>query len=155
MSFLRLALYKGRARLFDRSVQWWTRSPYSHCELILGTNTQGLSVCASSSYIDGGVRIKHMVLDPARWDLLDLPGLSPADARQWFVNHHGQRYDVLGLFGFVLPFVRDDTTRWFCSEACAAAMGLGEPWRYSPGALAAWAQSMSGIPKTPSTRGAA
>lgn len=142
MSRVQLALYKGRSRLFDRAVQWWTRSPYSHCELVFSTDSHGVSTCGSSSYLDGGVRVKHMVLDPARWDLLELPGFSPTDARQWFVDHDRQRYDVMGLFGFVLPFMRDDRSRWFCSEACAAAIGLGEPWRYSPGALAAWAKSL-------------
>lgn len=31
----KVAFYKGRHRLFDRLVQWWTRGPYSHCELLL------------------------------------------------------------------------------------------------------------------------
>jgi hypothetical protein len=140
---MQLALYKGRTRLFDRAVQWWTRSPYSHCELVFSTDNRGVSVCGSSSYLDGGVRIKHMALDPAKWDLLELPGLSDAQVRHWFVVHDGQRYDLIGLFGFVLPFVRESQTRWFCSEACAAAIGLGDAWRYSPGALAALAASLT------------
>lgn len=140
---MQLALYKGRTRLFDRAVQWWTRSTYSHCELVFSTDSHGVSMCGSSSYLDGGVRIKNMALDPAKWDLMDLPGFNPVAASTWFDVHAGERYDLLGLFGFVLPFMRDDTTRWFCSEACAAAVGLGDAWRYSPGALAALARSLA------------
>jgi len=145
---MQLALYKGRTRLFDRAVQWWTRSTYSHCELVFSTDRNGESVCGSSSYLDGGVRIKNMVLDPTKWDIVDLPGFDAVRASKWFDVHAGQRYDVLGLFGFVLPFMRDDRSRWFCSEACAAAIGLGDAWRYSPGALAALAKSQAASPAT-------
>lgn len=140
---VQLALYKGRTRLFDRAVQWWTRSTYSHCELVFNTDSHGVSVCGSSSYLDGGVRIKNMALDPEKWDLVDLPGFDPVHASKWFDMHAGERYDLVGLFGFVLPFMRDNQTRWFCSEACASAMGLGDAWRYSPGALAALATSIN------------
>ena len=106
---MQLALYKGRTRLFDRAVQWWTRSIYSHCELVFSTDSHGVSTCGSSSYLDGGVRIKNMALDPAKWDLVDLPGFDPVAASKWFDVHAGQRYDLIGLFGFVLPFVRDNS----------------------------------------------
>lgn len=140
---MQLAFYKGRTRLFDRAVQWWTRSPYSHCELVLSTDSRGVATCASSSYIDGGVRIKHIALDPAKWDVIDLAGFDAARSAKWFDAHAGQRYDLAGLLGFVLPFTRDDTTRWFCSEACAAALALSDPWRYSPGSLAALIASIN------------
>jgi hypothetical protein len=102
-----------------------------------------VATCASSSYIDGGVRIKHIALDPAKWDVVDVVGFDAARASKWFDAHAGQRYDLAGLLGFVLPFTRDDTTRWFCSEACAEALALGDPWRYSPGGLASLIASIN------------
>lgn len=32
---VRLALYKAPGDLYDRAIRAWTRSPYSHCELVL------------------------------------------------------------------------------------------------------------------------
>lgn len=133
---MKLAMYKGRTRLFDRLVQWWTRAGYSHCELVFQTDPLGRSECASSSWMDSGVRVTWITLDPARWDVVDLPTADDQAARAWVHAHMSQGYDLLGLLGFVWPR-RDDATRWFCSEACAAALGLPDPWRYSPGTLAA------------------
>ena len=35
MGLIYLALYKGRGTLFNRLIRLWTRSKYSHCELVL------------------------------------------------------------------------------------------------------------------------
>ncbi|MGJ8689843.1 MAG: hypothetical protein ACSHXZ_10010 [Gammaproteobacteria bacterium] len=134
---MQLAFYKGGKRLFDRMVQWWTRSSYSHCELVLSYQLDsGEAECASSSKLDGGVRIKLIDLSPDRWDLVDLPFTDEAAARDWFLLHLGEDYDVKGLIGFVGP-IEGRSKKWFCSEACAAALGYKDPWRYSPAMLAA------------------
>jgi hypothetical protein len=128
-----VAFYKGRSRLFDRLVQWWTRSPYSHCEIVLATDAMGKSLCASSSFLDGGVRYKYIKLYPHKWDILQVE--TTRDPAEWMKKHAGAGYDLPGLFGFILRVVPHDGQRWFCSEACAAMLGLPEPWRYDPGTL--------------------
>ena len=128
---MRLAFYKGRHRLFDRVVQWWTRGPYSHVELVF---SDGLA--ASSSVRDGGVRVKAINFAPDRWDILPIDG-DEAPARAWFAAHLGQAYDAAGLFGFVWRPAAGATRRWFCSEAVAAALGMGDAWRFCPNTLAA------------------
>jgi hypothetical protein len=132
---VRAALYKGThpglPGVYNRLVRWWTRSTYSHVELIF---IDGMA--ASASYMDGGVRFKRIDFDPALWDFIDLPDhLEPA-ARAWFTTHAGQPYDLLGNVHFVISPVGDDKRKWFCSEACAAALGFPEPGRYDPGTLA-------------------
>lgn len=128
---MRIAFYKGRHRLFDRVVQWWTRGPYSHVELLF---SDGLA--ASSSIRDGGVRLKVIKFVPERWDILPIEG-DEAAARAWFDSHLGQGYDAAGLFGFVWRPAAGETRRWFCSEAVAAALGMGDAWRFCPNTLAA------------------
>lgn len=128
---MHVAFYKGKTRLFNRLVSWWLRGPYSHCELVLQTSPDGVSLCASSSFMDGGVRLKNMVLDPDHWNLV-LVGGSPAKAWSWAVDHEDDHYDVLGLLGFVWRRQPDDKTKWFCSEAVAAMLGLPDPWRFDP-----------------------
>jgi hypothetical protein len=132
---LKAAFYRGTrpgmAGLYNRAVRWWTKSPYSHIELVFSDGLAG-----SASFADGGVRLKQIEFSPERWDFIELPAhLEPA-ARAWFEQHSGAGYDLLGNLQFILALFGNSRERWFCSEACAAALGLPEPWRYDPGTLA-------------------
>lgn len=145
---MQVAFYKGRKRLFNRITSWWLRGAYSHCELILGVNAAGQAICASSSFMDAGVRIKHMELDPAHWDLVDVAG-SLDDAWQWERDHDGQGYDLLGLAGFVARVLGHDKGKWVCSEAVAAMLGIPDAWRFDPCSL--WAALTRRPPSSAST----
>jgi len=128
---MQVAFYKGRKRLFNRLVSWWTRGPYSHCEVVLGHAVGDLTLCGSSSFRDRGVRVKAIRLDPAKWDILDVEGDLNA-ARKWFAENEGRRYDVRGLFGFVWSANRDSKGKVFCNEACSESMGLTGGARFNP-----------------------
>jgi len=132
---MKAAFYKGTrpgiAGLYNRLVRWWTKSLYSHVELVLSNGRAW-----SSSFDDGGVRYKQIDFDPAKWDLVDLPGHFERDAEAWFRDHMGAGYDLLGNLQFVLSPVPHSQQRWFCSEAVAAALGIPDPWRFAPGTLA-------------------
>lgn len=132
---IEIAFYKGRTRWLDRLIQWWTKGPYSHCEVVTHRRTDGAAWCISSSWVDGGVRGKWIALDPTRWDLVAVPGIDSARAHEWLARHAGQGYDVAGLLGFVWRPLAADLRRWFCSEACADICDLPEPWRLDPNAL--------------------
>lgn len=131
---LRAAFYKGTHAgppgVYNRLVRWWTRSQYSHVELVFGADQ-----AASSSAMDGGVRFKPIQFDPALWDFVDVPEALAVHAWQWFEDHQGAGYDYLGNLHFVLSAVGDDKRRWFCSEAVAAALGMPNPERFDPGTL--------------------
>ena len=129
-----VAFYKGRGRIFNRLVSWWLRGPYSHCELILAASPT-LATCASSSYVDGGVRVKTMRLEPEHWHIVDVE--SDALPEVWLQLHRGDGYDILGLLGFVWRRACGEQRKWFCSEAVAAMLGMPEPWRFDPMTL--WA----------------
>jgi hypothetical protein len=132
---VKAAFYRGTRPglpgIYNRGVRWWTRSPYSHCELIFNDG-----MAASSSFMDGGVRFKRIDFDPEHWDFVDLPAHLEPTARAWFAAHAGQPYDLLGNLHFLLGPVADDKFKWFCSESIAAALGIADPWRYDPGVLA-------------------
>ena len=131
---MNIAFYKGRKRLFNRLTAWWLKGPYSHVELILDTDKNGLAICASSSMMDGGVRVKHMLLDPEHWDIVPISG-DPAQAWAWLREHEGEGYDYLGLVGFIARVLGHDKERWLCSEAVAAMLGVPESWRFDPCSL--------------------
>jgi hypothetical protein len=125
---MQLAFYKGRTRLFDRAVQWYTQGPYSHCELVIDGQ------CYSSSLRDGGVRVKTIDLMSGNWDVVPVAENQKL-ALDWFTLHLGDKYDTAGLFGFVLPWRLEARSRWFCSEACAEALGFAKSWQLSPNEL--------------------
>lgn len=132
---MRAAFYKGTHSglpgVYNRAVRAWCRSPYSHVELVFSSGH-----CGSSSFMDGGVRLKVIDFDPALWDFIDLPSEWECMAFQWFLDHRGAKYDLLGNLHFVISPIAGDGMRWFCSEAIAAALGMSEPWRYDPATLA-------------------
>lgn len=131
----RAAFYRGTRPgvpgAYNYVVRAWTDSPYSHSELIFSDGWAG-----SSSFADGGVRLKRIEFDPEKWDFIELPAQLEAAARAWFKNHDGAKYDLLGNLQFILAPFGEDRRRWFCSEACAAALGIPEAWRYDPPTLA-------------------
>lgn len=147
---MQIAFYKGRKRPFNRVTAWWLKGAYSHCELVLGTDHLGLAICASSSALDGGVRIKHMALDPANWDLVTVTG-DQAQAWAWLRLHEGEGYDFLGLAGFVARALGHDKGRWVCSEAVAAMLGIPDSWRFDPCSL--WAAVSRQQPQQPAQAG--
>lgn len=133
---MKIAFYKGTRpgieAAFSIGVRTWCRGPYSHCEAVLEEHPDGTVLAASSSYLDGGVRMKAIALDPANWDVLDVPGITAASVRQWFEAHQGQPYDLRGLLGFVIGAVPAEKGKYFCSESIATAMGVEEAWRFDP-----------------------
>ena len=146
MTQVYLALYKGRKRgktprelwqrLMDWAVRAATRGQYSHCEIAVKHSFAEDYHCYSASARDGGVRSKTMPLPDDKWDLIPI---RDADAyeRVWalYQKTRGAKYDYGGALGVVLP-IRQAAQKWFCSEWCAAALGL--PWeeRVSPNRLA-------------------
>ena len=77
-----------------------------------------------------------MLLPADKWDLLEIRDVE-AHEKVWALYQatQGAKYDYLGALGVVLP-IRQATQRWFCSEWCAKALGLGQPERFSPSRLA-------------------
>lgn len=134
---LRLAFYTGTrpgiAGLYNRFVRWWESGPCSHVELIFSDD-----VAASASMADGGVRFKRIAFDPDHWEIIDLGHLfDEDDARQWFLSRVNEKagYDLLGQLHFLFAPIHGDKSRYWCSEAVAAALGMREPWRYGPNLL--------------------
>ena len=140
---MKAAFYKGTrpgfAGLYNRLVRWWCNGPYSHVELVF---SDGIS--ASASFADGGVRFKAIDYDDERWDFLDLRGFDEVAARQWFVDHEGMKYDLLGNLGFIWRPIKGREDMAFCDEAILCALGFQDAWRFCPnGAYAILARQVA------------
>lgn len=141
-----IAFYKGRktgnslSAIAFRFMDWLTRKvtkgEYSHCELVKPIGS-GKYSCFSASYRDGGVRTKIMGLDAESWDLVPIE-MEDEDIRNmnWFINAYtGDKYDLWGALGIKIPFIREHSDKWFCSEAVAGALLMPRAYRYSPNSL--------------------
>lgn len=129
MSKVKIAFRKNSDGIYTQAICFFTRSKYHHCELIV----DGISY--SSSQKDGGVRAKKITFVPDRWDIVEIDA-DPRKVVHWFIDHNGQKYDWFGAFKIALPFLPNYGSKWFCSEACAAALDLKNPKWYTPGDLA-------------------
>lgn len=91
----------------------------------------------------GGVRFKRISLDPAKWDLAHAQRCDPRSAAQWFRDNEGMPYDWQLILGYLAWSIPQRDGRATCSEACAAGLGLPDPWRYDPCTLASAATLIS------------
>lgn len=133
---MQVVFYKGRARLFNRACSWWLASPYSHCELVVGTDQDGYSHCVSSSFMDDGVRAKKIRLDPEHWDLVDVPFVVDEQyVRDWLRLHDDDKYDTFGLLSAFWRRNAGDRNKRICSGCVAELLGYPEPWRFDPALL--------------------
>lgn len=64
-------------------------------------------------------------------------------ALAWFREHAGDGYDWAGVVRFIIPFLPHRRGQWFCSEACAAALGIAKPHKLTPQALLELVTSVS------------
>lgn len=134
---VQLALYKGPGGFGNRAIRWWTRSPYSHCEIVVD------GWCYSSSVMDKGVRRKRVgsgddeiSLGSEHWDLVPLPWADPAQVPAYFERTDPDHYGWSSLIASqLLNRNRQTEHAAFCSEWCAAAVGLPAPASYSPATL--------------------
>lgn len=138
-----LALYKGKGKLFNRLIRLWTRSRYSHCELVMPDGRW-----LSASAMDGGVRAKPIELNFEHWNLYPVPWADAAHIEQLFQRHQGKGYDWLGIFlSQLLPLAIDNPERMFCSEFCAAGLGLdASAARFNPVLLSEVVQRINRLP---------
>ena len=135
MNDVKLALYKGKGQIGNALIRWWTRSVYSHCD--------------SSSVMDKGVRSRRVgdgedeiSLGTANWDLIDLPDADAAAVLRYFELTDPDTYGWPSLImSQIFNRNRQVEHAAFCSEWCAAALGLPNPASYSPhtiGGLCEW-----------------
>lgn len=127
---VQLALRKHDTRLAARGIQFWTSSIYSHCELVVD------GMCYSSSAMDKGVRRKAIALDPAHWDLIELPWADAEQVLRYFQITRKHNYGWASMAASQLFNLNRELGKSpFCSQWIAAALGLPNPVTYNPRTL--------------------
>jgi hypothetical protein len=137
---LYIAYYLGRkkenpkATLADRITCFFSRSKYSHVELIYDWSPETKrGRCFSSSPRDGGVRGTTIDFGSGHWEVYELEtDKTENNVLNFFVPKIGLKYDWFGAIGSVFPVLRNRDQRWFCSEIIMAFLGYEYEWEYSP-----------------------
>ena len=128
----KIAFYKGLSAPGKDWTDWlickWTHGKYSHVELVID------DLMYSSSPKDGRVRAKKHIVDIRSWDYINIDNIDEDNVIEFFNITKGQKYDWIGILGFVIP-IKDRTNEWFCSEWVSNALkisGCKKLWKQEP-----------------------
>ena len=122
---IKVAFYRGKNGFCDKIIRWWTKSPYSHAELILpdGITWIRIGPFASSKLC----AIKKEKWDPRNWDFVSITVTSEQTEtiKDFFERTKGCKYDWIGmLLSQFLPFHVKRKGKWYCSEWIAYALRI-------------------------------
>ncbi|WP_337056284.1 hypothetical protein [Pseudomonas sp. USHLN015] len=142
---VQLAMFKGKGQIGNAVIRWWTGSRYSHCELVVD------GLCYSSSVMDKGVRCKaigpdddQISLDVRLWDIFDLPWADENRIKDYFAKTDSDQYGWPSLIlSQMLNRNQSIKHAQFCSEWCAAALGLPAPSSLSPSTIDQWCKYLN------------
>ena len=112
-----IGLYKGKGNLINSIVRRWTKSQYSHAELILNDRSTwiGISPFIKSKVTDR----KDVEYNEDNWDFYKIPMTIEQynSILEFYDITRGTRYDWIGmLLTQFLPFHIKQKNKWYCSE---------------------------------------
>jgi len=122
---VKIAFYKEKAGWIDRVIRWWTKSPYSHVEMVMPDNYTWMGI---SPFLTGQVDKRTKTdFDPEKWDFvsLEINELQHEIIQDFFTETKGCKYDWIGmLLSQCLPFHIKRKNKWYCSEWIAYALRI-------------------------------
>ena len=127
---IKVAFYKGEGNWKNKVIRWWTKSPYSHAELILpdGTTWVSISPMLTSTVSERNIDTVKNLND---WDILsfELSWREPVRDYQlgqlysFIEETKGAKYDWLGMIlSQMCPYLIKHRDKWYCSEWIAHAL---------------------------------
>ena len=121
---IRIAFFKGdQHEWHHRFIRWWTRSPYSHAEIVLDDGETWVSI-SPFLYTRVAARVRTQVPDD-EWDYLDFR-ITPEELRalkDFISETTGDGYDWIGMIiSHALPIIVKGKGRWYCSQWIAHAL---------------------------------
>lgn len=155
----------GLQGIANRLVRWRLDGIYSHTEIVFepgdgvdlhmpdGTcqpDINGALWCASSVAAErlpawsryragktGGVRLKRIVMDPTKWDVVPVSA-EPIYAAHVYNVHEGKPYSWRQVSKFLAWWVSPvgDADQSTCAQLAAEMLGYEEGWRFDPALLA-------------------
>ncbi len=156
---VKIAFYKAKGNWQNKIIRWWTKSPYSHAELVLPDGKTWIGI---SPFLTSKVSSReNPTFNEDNWDFVELEITEEQyDVILDFYNEtKGCKYDWIGmLLSQFLPFRIKRREKWYCSEWIAYALRIANVvhWKVvkiydrcdlSPGVLYNIAQSVNVVTK--------
>ena len=127
---VKVAFYKGKGGWKNKIIRWWTKSPYSHAELVLPNGITWISI---SPFLTAKVaaRSVYQVENLEDWDFLSFELSWREPVREYQIKQlygfieetNGAKYDWTGMIlSQVFPYLIKHRDRWYCSEWIAHAL---------------------------------
>lgn len=106
-----------------RFVRWWTKSTYSHAEIVLPESNTWVSISPFLySKVEKRTDVNERLED---WEFLEIPVTNrQLEALEDFINETvGDGYDWFGMISSqLLPLIIKGKRRWYCSQWIAHAL---------------------------------
>jgi hypothetical protein len=129
MSEIKIAFFKNGTGWLHKFIRWWTKSNFSHAELVMPDGKTWISI---SPFLTSKVapRIKYKY-NPEDWDFLVFPLNDRKPVREYQLDQlykfidmtQGCKYDWTGMIMSQLcPFLIKRRDKWYCSEWIAHAL---------------------------------
>lgn len=121
---IKVAFYRGQGDIVNKIVRWWTKSPYSHAELIMPDGVTWIGISPKGSNLTSRIRETY---DSAEWEFLELEVTAEQIAviEEFFTATENCLYDWAGMIlSQFLPFHIKRKGKWYCSEWIAYALRI-------------------------------
>jgi hypothetical protein len=120
-----VAFYKGKGDWKNKIIRWWTKSPYSHAELVLPDKKTWISI---SPLLTSKVqsRFKPNYCEE-KWDFveIDITQQQLNVITEFYNFTKGCGYDWIGMLSSqFLPYTIKRKGKWYCSEWIAYALRI-------------------------------
>lgn len=123
-NIIQVAFYKGGKDVwYHRFIKWWTKSPYSHAELVLNNGELWVSI-SPFLYSKVAARVKTE-WDNDDWDFIDfqVTETNLLSLKDFISETTGDEYDWPGmLLSQISPCIIKSRGKWYCSSWIAHAM---------------------------------
>lgn len=130
---IKVAFFKGStdSRL-HRFVRWWTKSTYSHAEIVLDEGKTWISI---SPFLFSKIQKRTEVVEPeCDWDFLEIPvsKCQLAALEDFIEETMGDGYDWFGMISSqLLPLIIKGKRKWYCSQWIAHALAHAGIFKWS------------------------
>ena len=100
---VKIAFYKGKGNWINKIIRWWTKSKYSHAELVLPNKMTWIGI---SPFLSSRVESRYNIIyKPSNWDFVNLNVTEQqySTMLDFFKETKGCKYDWIGmLFAYAL-----------------------------------------------------
>ena len=122
---IKVAFYKAKGDWINKIVRWWTKSKYSHAELVMPDGTTWIGISPSKGSALRSKEKKHY--SELEWDFIDIKVTEEQlqVINEFYESTKDSSYDWVGmLLSQCLPFHIKQKEKWYCSEWIAYALRI-------------------------------